>query len=275
MRIDSAPDRRYRPAASDTAKISRQGLSDLYGGVPENISGKEKEGETAGATSYLGGEDYKGTLAILKKLAEKPKKAENPYAQADRPGDPSGQLTRRLVAAGGQVEARQIAAEAGSSIAKLRLYAAIVKGEEADKAMAAVRRLEKLLTRVSRKIRDLDGEDIVKVRKIKAEKERRERRAEQLKQELSKKRLMRMIREHGYLREQTGDGAWSACGADKFPGDGAFGDDIATETEIALQAGEIAAAQVPGAEAAAEISASGAPDEGARAQGGGESAAAI
>jgi hypothetical protein len=121
-------------------------------------------------------------------------------AKAPGPKDASGRLTRRLVAAGFQGEVRSIITEAYENMSDW-LKAAMGGGEDARKAFAAIRRLNKLIQRAQRKIGDLDREDLLRLKRERAEQKQESLRAKQIEQELKRRIEERRMRERRYLQE--------------------------------------------------------------------------
>lgn len=120
-----------------------------------------------------------------------------------KPHDPSGGLTARLVSAGVESQVGAVIAEAGSSISSLRMVAAQGEGDDADKARAYIKKLEKLIQRARRKITDLRGEDVAKSRQRKAEQQHKQKRVEKIKYQLKQKQVRRAARENSYLLDRT------------------------------------------------------------------------
>ena len=73
--------------------------------------------------------------------------------------------------------------------------------ENADRIRAAIGQLQKAVTRANKKRRDLDREKLIKMRQARAAYQKQHRKAQQLKLELQRRQSMRVIREHGYMRE--------------------------------------------------------------------------
>lgn len=197
--------------------------------------------------------------------------------QTSKPKDSSSQLTKRLVNASGQVEVRQVVAKASSEMVNLKMIAAVGNKEDAAVARAAIRRLERLIGRAQRKIRDLDDEDILRVRKAKAEKQRESKKAEEIKKELRERMAKRQMRERGYLLDKRADGR--PCRSQSDPTNPSIQLDAATEAVIAAQAEAIASAEMTaesgggdiGMEAGGEVASTGGADSGGT-EGGGEAA---
>ena len=73
--------------------------------------------------------------------------------------------------------------------------------DNSTRIKAAIRQLQKAVSRASKKSRELRREDLIRAREKKARLEQQRRKAAGLNQELNRRRTQRMIRENGYLRE--------------------------------------------------------------------------
>ncbi|NLW79631.1 MAG: hypothetical protein GXY32_09520 [Ruminococcaceae bacterium] len=118
-----------------------------------------------------------------------------------KPRDNAAALTSRLVMAGTAFQVQAIAAEAGSNMTGLRATAAMDSGENGRLAKACIARLEKLIGRCRRKVRDLNDEDLTRTRQKKAQEQNLQKRAERIKQELRKKQTLRAARENAWLHD--------------------------------------------------------------------------
>lgn len=191
-------------------------------------------------TGQTGKDEEDGELLRLLKQMQMQEKKD--YVQTDKPKDTSANLTKRLVSSHGQFEVRQILSEASADIVKIKMVAALSSDSEYIKAAQAyVKRLEQVINRCGRKIKDLDGEDILKMQKMKAEKRQQEKSAEEIKKELRKQQMARMMKEHSYLTDAAesdgqDDGKKRAYDPNRRL-------DTATEVAIAIQAQIMAAAQ--------------------------------
>ena len=140
------------------------------------------------------GEEY--DLAAI--LERSKKDAEDAVqSKVTGPVDHSGRLTRQLVAARYQSEVYAVISEAHKNLADWLRAAAGGDG----KAMAAVKRLNKLIRRATRKVGDLNREDIIRQKQRHAEKNEQEGIARQFRAELRRKIEERRKREKGYLRD--------------------------------------------------------------------------
>ena len=123
------------------------------------------------------------------------------------PKDETQRLTRALVAAKSTIEVQNVLSEAYKCLFPLQMAAA--KGDE--KAAAIVRKLNKLISRTNRKIRDLNKEESLRMRKERAEKREQKNLEEQARLELKRAEQERKQREKKYLHEAD-------TAKNKFPG---------------------------------------------------------
>jgi len=118
-----------------------------------------------------------------------------------RPTDETRRLTRMLVAAKSPDEVQSVLADAFNHMREWQALAA--NGDK--KAIAVVRKLNKLVSRGNRKIRDLNREKLLLIRQKKAEKAEKEKVAQRLRDELKQAERVRKQRERRYLQEQDND----------------------------------------------------------------------
>lgn len=120
----------------------------------------------------------------------------NPSQYGDTAMTAYARLARARTA--GQVNAA--AGYAQRQIARLQAAERSDK-ENAPRIRAAIRQLQKVSGRAGKKRRDLQKEDLIRARAKKAQREEKRRKAADAKQELMRRKTMRMIREGSYLRE--------------------------------------------------------------------------
>lgn len=115
-------------------------------------------------------------------------------------GDAAMTAYAKLARARSQGEVSAAAGYARRQIA--RCQAALGSdGDNAQRIKGAIRQLQKAVSRAGKKKRELQREDLIRARERRARMEQERRKAVGLKQELNRRRTMRMIREGGYLRE--------------------------------------------------------------------------
>lgn len=119
-------------------------------------------------------------------------------------GDAAMTAYSKLARARNQGEVSAAAGYARRQIVRCR--AAL--GSDSDNSTrirAAIRQLQKAVSRAGKKSRELRREDLIRAREKKARLEEKRRKAASLNQELNRRRTQRMIRESGYLREADVD----------------------------------------------------------------------
>ena len=112
--------------------------------------------------------------------------------------DSSRRLTRMIVAAKTQLEVQDVLSEAHKD--KMELIKAAAFGDE--KAKAIIRKLDKVIRRGNRKIRDLGREMQLLQRQQRAERKEQEQIARKVREELKRAQLERQQRERKYLDER-------------------------------------------------------------------------
>lgn len=110
-----------------------------------------------------------------------------------------------LARAGTKGQVQKVLGDVHRSIGNLRLAACFGDEEERTKADRAIRSLQKLLARGSRKIRRLDRESSLKLQMKHAEKARKEKKVLQIRLEMKKRRAARYGGDYSLVREGLAD----------------------------------------------------------------------
>ena len=185
--------------------------------------------------------------------------------------DETRRLTRKLVNARSTTEVQDVLREAFQHMKDAIMAAAM--GDK--KAMAILRRLQKLVRRSNRKISDLHKEQEIRERQQRAEKKEQEQIAQRLRDELKRALLERKRRERKYLQDKDDDGedngptisgpsiaateakiqalAQAMAALSTSPGTGASSGDAGFSDGAAMSGGGLEGADVAGAEAEGEI----------------------
>lgn len=156
---------------------------------------------------------------------------------ASQYGDAAMTAYAKLARARSQGDVSAAAGYARRQIARCRAALGSDK-DNATRIKAAIRQLQKAVSRAGKKGRELRREDLIRAREKKARLEQKRRKAATLNQELNRKKTLRMIREGGYLREAEIDNRQQAQIAE-------------TELELRQQAQALGAAVAPSLEGAA------------------------
>lgn len=133
---------------------------------------------------------------VLDEFAKKRAEKEENKGSGDL-DDPTARLTKRLVASKTRDEVLTIMSEAYKALGEA-LKAA---GSGDEEAIEVVRRLQKLIKRVSRKMKDLDGEANMSRKEERAKKQELEQLAMRHKMELERRIAERKKREKKYLED--------------------------------------------------------------------------
>lgn len=160
------------------------------------------QSEKPGDVSVLPGDDRNSEamrdeekIGLLKAFADSAEAAADKKGQQGGVDDPTARLTKRLVAAKVRDEVLSVMSEAYKAIGEALKAAA---GGD-DEAMEVVRRLNKLVRRVNRKLKDLDNEAELGRKAERARKKELEQLARQHELELKRRMAERKKREREYL----------------------------------------------------------------------------
>lgn len=159
---------------------------------------------------------------------------------AGKPEDSAARLMRRLVGATSQFEVRNIMSNASKDILSLRFIAAMGEGEDKAKAQQFLAKLEKLIDKASKKIENLNKEDMLRIEQVRVDQKKQADRAEQIKAELRRKRDKREREEQKWLRDSENESVQETA-AEGFA---SFMPNAASEAEIAMQAEAQAAMEI-------------------------------
>lgn len=205
------------PDDEDSVTLSKEALES---GEPDAVEREEEETQAVGQTEQEGASQTSGVSM-----------------STSSPEDSSGALTRRLVAAGDQFEVQMILSEAFKNMTGLRMIAAMGSGDDAKTAKTYLRKMEKVVRRGRRKIKDLGKEEALTRNQIRAEREHQKERAREIKAELRKRMLERKRRENGYLKDAQEEQAAKSSGKDAEL-------DPASEAQLEAEAQAMAQAEV-------------------------------
>ena len=172
--------------------------SDLTGLNKQDEKNANQPYETAAILELS--EETKEKLAN-KNLRENERAEETGESEVPRPDDNTRKLTRMLVAAKSPDEVQYVLADVYNHMREWQKLAA----EGDKKAMAVVRKLNKLISRGNRKISDLNKEIIMHQRQQKAENDEKSQLSKRLENELKEAQRERKARERKYLQEKDKD----------------------------------------------------------------------
>lgn len=118
------------------------------------------------------------------------------------PDDTTGQLAAMLARAETQMDVQQVASKALRALNALKMSAVFAEGDDAKKAAQRIRRMEKLINRISRKKQQLNKEEILERKRRSAEKRKEAQQEEKLRRELDTRRTKRRRDERNYANRE-------------------------------------------------------------------------
>ncbi|MCI9194583.1 MAG: hypothetical protein HFF14_03315 [Angelakisella sp.] len=145
------------------------------------------------------------TPTLMERMIEAQKKAKEQrdkfrIPKNTRYGDRAIEAYARLSRARRQSDVSVAASYARRQIAQLKI-AKRQDDENAPRIQAAINQLQKAVVRAGKKKRDLNREELTEARRRRAAEKDQTAEAYRLRQELRRRQKLRMIREHGYIRE--------------------------------------------------------------------------
>ena len=145
------------------------------------------------------------TPTLMERMIEAQKKAKEQrdkfrIPKNTRYGDRAIEAYARLSRARRQSDVSAAASYARRQIAQLKI-AKRQDDENAPRIQAAINQLQKAVVRAGKKKRDLNREELTEARRRRAAEKDQSAEAYRLRQELRRRQKLRMIREHGYIRE--------------------------------------------------------------------------
>ena len=145
------------------------------------------------------------TPTLMERMIEAQKKAKEQrdkfrIPKNTRYGDRAIEAYARLSRARRQSDVSAAASYARRQIAQLKI-AKRQDDENAPRIQAAINQLQKAVVRAGKKKRDLNREELTEARRRRAAEKDQTAEAYRLRQELRRRQKLRMIREHGYIRE--------------------------------------------------------------------------
>ena len=145
------------------------------------------------------------TPTLMERMIEAQKKAKEQrdkfrIPKNTRYGDRAIEAYARLSRARRQSDVSAAASYARRQIAQLKI-AKRQDDENAPRIQAAINQLQKAVVRAGKKKRDLNREELTEARRRRAAEKDQTAEAYRLRQEPRRRQKLRMIREHGYIRE--------------------------------------------------------------------------
>lgn len=159
----------------------------------------------------------------FKKTSEKP--GDGVKMKSSAPGDSVGQLASMLARAETRIDVQQVSSKAMRALTSLKMSSVASEGKEKEKIARLIRRMEKLIKRINKKLHHLSKEEQLEAQRKQAEKKANQQKEAELRKELQRKRTKRRRDERNYAsKEMTQDQKESSQELmDSQEGLGAFG----------------------------------------------------
>ena len=146
------------------------------------------------------------TTTLMERMLEAQKRAKERKDRFKIPkktnyGEIPMEAYARLARARTQGQAGSAAGYARRQIAYLQAQKRQADSVDGPRIQAAISQLQKAVTRAGKKKRDLQKEEFTEIRRKRLEAKRERGKALALRRELRKQQKLRMIREHGYIKE--------------------------------------------------------------------------
>lgn len=126
----------------------------------------------------------------------------NPKVSCSLPDDSTGQLAAMLARAETKMDVQQVSSKAVRALSALKMASVFAEGDDAKKAAQRIRRMEKLINRISKKQQQLNKEEVLESQRKSAEKRKEMKRAQELKKDLDNKRTKRRRDERNYASKE-------------------------------------------------------------------------
>lgn len=132
--------------------------------------------------------------------------------KSSTPDESVGQLASELARAETRLDVQQVSSKAMRALANLKMASVSCEGSEAKKIAQMIRRMEKLIKRIGKKLQHLSKEEQLDNQRKRAEKKQQLQKARELAEEISSRRRKRKKDERGYaLKEMAEDNKNSAA----------------------------------------------------------------
>lgn len=171
--------------------------------------------DTAEIRSSAPGEQEDENI-LLKRLQEmmNPQKSadKNSKVRASMPDDSVGELASMLARAETRMDVQQVASKAMRALTSLKMAAAASEGNEAKKIAAMIKRMEKLIKRIQKKLQHLSREEQIERQSSQARKKNELKKAEELHKEVQSRKRKRRRDERNYAARERYEDAKAAAG---------------------------------------------------------------
>lgn len=133
------------------------------------------------------------------------KDSSNFQIKSSAPDDSVGQLAAMLARAETKLDVQQVSGKAMRALVNLRASAANASDEDAKKIAAKIRRMEKLMKRIEKKLKHLGKEEQLEIERKRAVEKEQKQKAGQIEDELKTRRKKRRRDEKNYAEKEIAE----------------------------------------------------------------------
>lgn len=157
-------------------------------------------------------EQEKGFLEKLAQIATSSQESKSDFKMKASGNEESvGQLAAMLSRAETRMDVQQVSSRAMRALTNLKMTYAVSNGDEAKKIAQQIRRMEKLIKRIQKKLRQLGKEEQMELQQKRAREKLQEQKEKEIKEELQTRRKKRRREEREYAKKELArDGQSSA-----------------------------------------------------------------
>lgn len=178
------------------------------GPVSSAAKGKEavKEESTKKGTAVKELEEQTANMDTLQRSVSESSDNSGGFQMKSSGSDNSvGQLAAELARAETKIDVQQVLSKATRALASLKMSAYASQGEDAKKALQMIKRMEKLIKKIQKKLKNLSKEEQLENEQKKAEKQKEAEKVKQIREELRTRRKRRHREEREYALKEMGE----------------------------------------------------------------------
>lgn len=140
--------------------------------------------------------------SLQEQQASKASSGQDSRVKSSSSDDSVGQLAAALANAETRMDVLQVQSKAIRALANLKAASATATGDEKEKIAKQIRRMEKLMKRIQKKLKHLSKEEQLELRRERAVKKQEFKKAEELRKEIQSRRKKRRRDEKRYAMEE-------------------------------------------------------------------------
>ncbi len=162
----------------------------------------EEEEEASKLSRFLQALEKSGPQSLLNQASQKDDSKTDFKINSSSKGESVGQLAALLARAETRVDVLQVSSKVTRALLDLKMAAANAKGDEAKKLARQIKRYEKLMKRIDKKLKHLAKEEQLEIRRKRALKQMEFEEEEKLREELKNRRSKGRKDEKYYAAKQ-------------------------------------------------------------------------